>query len=65
MIQKDLFDNIVRKNYSNLRIPYMGSKQKIAKELIYKMLKIKPNAKYFIDLCAGAAQCHFLQCKWD
>jgi 16S rRNA G966 N2-methylase RsmD len=60
MIEKNLFNNIVRKNYSNLRIPYMGSKQKIAEELMYKMLEIKPNAKYFIDLCAGGGSMSFL-----
>ena len=47
MIEKDLFGNVVRKKYLNLRVPYMGSKSKIAKELMFKMIKIKPSAKYF------------------
>lgn len=34
-------------------LPYMGSKNLIAKPLIDEMLKYKPNAKVFIDLFGG------------
>lgn len=34
-------------------IPYVGSKQGIALELIDEMLKYKPNAKVFVDLFGG------------
>lgn len=60
MIEKDLFRTVQKKKYEKLRIPYMGSKQAIAQELMYKMLEIKPNAKYFIDLCAGGGSLSFL-----
>ena len=42
-----------------LRIPYMGSKRKIAKQLFEKMLEIKPNAKYFFDLFGGGGAMSF------
>jgi hypothetical protein len=35
------------KKIENIRIPYMGSKNKIAVKLIDKMLEIKPKARYF------------------
>ena len=38
----------------------MGSKQKIAEKLMYKMLEIKPNAKYFVDLFGGGGSMSFL-----
>ena len=60
MIEKDLFNNIIKQDYNNLRIPYQGGKQKIAQELMYKMLEIKPNAKYFVDLFAGGGSMSFL-----
>ena len=52
-MQNDFFtNNIVKKpdKLLKLRIPYKGSKIDIASELIDKMLEIKPNAKYFIDI---------------
>lgn len=51
----DLFNYPVKKNILPLRIPYMGSKNKIAETLLLKMLEIKPNAKYFYDLFGGGA----------
>lgn len=42
-----------------LRIPYMGSKRKIAKQLFQKMLEIKPKAKYFFDLFGGGGAMSF------
>ena len=50
MINFDLFGKPIFPNVQNLRIPYMGSKNKIALRLLKKMLEIKPNAKYFFDL---------------
>lgn len=51
----DLFNCPVKKEILPLRIPYMGSKNKIAEILLLKMLEIKPNAKYFYDLFGGGA----------
>jgi site-specific DNA-adenine methylase len=51
----DLFNYPVKKDILPLRIPYMGSKNKIAEILLLKMLEIKPNAKYFYDLFGGGA----------
>lgn len=43
----------------NFRIPYKGSKNKIADNLIDKMLELKPKAKYFIDFFGGGASMSF------
>ena len=43
----------------DFRIPYMGSKNKIAHELICEMKKHKPKAKYFIDLFGGGGSMSF------
>jgi len=43
----------------NYRMPYKGSKNKIADQLIDKMLEIKPNAKYFVDFFGGGASMSF------
>lgn len=43
----------------NLRLPYQGSKNKIALDLILEMKKYKPNAKYFIDLFGGGGSMSF------
>jgi len=51
----DLFNYPIKKDILPLRIPYMGSKNKIAETLLLKMLEIKPNAKYFYDLFGGGA----------
>jgi len=51
----DLFNYPVKKDILPLRIPYMGSKNKIAEILLLKILEIKPNAKYFYDLFGGGA----------
>ena len=51
----DLFNYPVKKDILPLKIPYMGSKSKIAETLLLKMLEIKPNAKYFYDLFGGGA----------
>jgi len=55
----DLFDNPIFPEITNLRIPYMGSKNSIAKDLFQKMLEIKPNAKYFYDLFGGGGSMSF------
>ncbi len=44
---------------TNYRIPYMGSKNRIADKLLNEMLKVKPNAKYFIDVFGGGASMSF------
>lgn len=52
-MQSNLFtNNIINKPAKLLpmRIPYKGSKIEIASQLIDKMLEVKPNAKYFIDI---------------
>ena len=56
----DLFgDVIIPENIKNLRIPYMGSKNKIAIDLLREMLKVKPKAKYFYDLFGGGGSMSF------
>jgi len=56
----DLFgDVIIPENIQNFRVPYMGSKNKIAIDLLREMLKVKPRAKYFYDLCAGGGSMSF------
>ena len=60
----DLFNKPVLPKSLQLRIPYMGSKRRIAEQLMQKMLEIKPKAKYFYDLFAGGGAMSFyaLQC---
>lgn len=60
----DLFNKPVLPKSLQLRIPYMGSKRKIAEQLMQKMLEIKPKAKYFYDLFGGGGAMSFyaLQC---
>ena len=56
----DLLGNIViPKDIKNFNIPYMGSKNKIAVDLLREMLKVKPRAKYFYDLCGGGGSMSF------
>ena len=56
----DLFGEvIIPENIKNLRIPYMGSKNKIAIDLLREMLKVKPRAKYFYDLFGGGGSMSF------
>jgi len=64
MIFFDLLNKPVLPKNLQLRIPYMGSKRKIAEELMQKMLEIKPKAKYFYDLFGGGGAMSFyaLQC---
>lgn len=50
MINFDIFGKPYFGKVEPLRIPYMGSKRKIAEELFQKMLEIKPKTKYFFDL---------------
>lgn len=58
---KDLFGLYNNEEYNKcLRIPYMGSKNKIATELLNKMIDIKPNAKYFVDLFGGGGAMSFI-----
>ena len=60
----DLFNKPVLPKNLQLRIPYMGSKRKIAEQLMQKMLEIKPKTKYFYDLFGGGGAMSFyaLQC---
>ena len=64
MIFFDLLNKPVLPKSLQLKIPYMGSKRKIAEELMQKMIEIKPKAKYFYDLFAGGGAMSFyaLQC---
>jgi len=56
----DLFGHpIMPENIKNLRVPYMGSKNKIAIDLLRKMLEVKPQAKYFFDLFGGGGSMSF------
>jgi site-specific DNA-adenine methylase len=56
----DLLGNItIPKDIKNFRFPYMGSKNKIAVDLLREMLKVKPKAKYFYDLCGGGGSLSF------
>ena len=56
----DLFGYpIIPENIKNLRVPYMGSKNKIAIDLLRKMLEVKPQAKYFFDLFGGGGSMSF------
>ena len=56
----DIFGNIqVPETMDIHRLPYMGSKNKIALQLFKKMLEIKPNAKYFVDLFGGGGSMSF------
>lgn len=59
-MQYNLFDSIVvSKKSLNLRVPYMGSKNKIALPLLREMVKAKPNARYFYDLFGGGGSMSF------
>ena len=59
-MQYSLFDGIVVPNKSlKFRVPYMGSKNKIALPLLREMLKVKPNARYFYDLFGGGGSISF------
>ena len=42
-----------------LGLPYMGSKRKIAKDIVDKILEIKPNTKYVFDLFGGGGAITF------
>jgi len=59
MINFDIFGKPYFGKVEPLRIPYMGSKRKIAEQLFQKMLEIKPNAKYFFDLFGGGGAMSF------
>lgn len=59
MINFDIFGKPYFGKVEPLRIPYMGSKRKIAEELFQKMLEIKPKAKYFFDIFAGGGAMSF------
>ena len=59
-MQYNLFGQVtIPENIKNLRIPYMGSKNKIAIDLLREMLKVKPKAKYFYDLFGGGGSMSF------
>jgi len=56
----DLLGNIIiPEDIKNFKLPYMGSKNKIAVDLLREMLKVKPKAKYFYDLCGGGGSMSF------
>lgn len=59
MINFDLFGKPFLPRGSQYRIPYMGSKRKLAKILFEKMLEVKPNTKYFYDLFGGGGAMSF------
>ena len=58
-MEYDLFNQPIIPEFDILRIPYMGSKNKICIDLFRKMLEIKPNAKYFVDLFGGGGSMSF------
>lgn len=39
--------------YDDLALPYLGSKRKIAKELLIELIKHVPNATHFVDVFGG------------
>ena len=55
----DLFGRRKMPEVEQLRIPYMGSKNKIATQLMRKILDEKPRAKYFVDLFGGGGSMSF------
>lgn len=59
MINFDLFRKPIIPKLDIYRVPYMGSKNKIALQLFEKMLEIKPKAKYFYDLFGGGGSMSF------
>jgi site-specific DNA-adenine methylase len=59
MIERDLFGYPILPNVDILRIPYMGSKNSIAIMLLKRMLDLKPQAKYFVDLFGGGGSMAF------
>ena len=50
---------IIKDDLKVYSVPYMGSKRGIAIKLLKKMLDIKPQAKYFIDLFGGGGSMAF------
>lgn len=64
-MQNDLFGGVRKPaKVQKFRIPYMGSKNAIAEKLLDKMLEVKPNAKYFIDLTAGGGSMSFMALQY-
>ena len=59
MIKRDLFGYPILPEFKILRIPYMGSKNSIAIQLFKRMLDLKPEAKYFVDLFGGGGAMAF------
>ena len=55
----DLFNQPIIPEFDILRIPYQGSKNSICIDLFRKMLELKPNAKYFVDLFGGGGAMSF------
>jgi site-specific DNA-adenine methylase len=58
-IKRDLFGYPILPDIKILRIPYMGSKNSIAIMLLKRMLDLKPQAKYFVDLFGGGGAMAF------
>ena len=58
-MERDLFGYPVLPEFKILRIPYMGSKNSIAIQLFKRMLDLKPEAKYFVDLFGGGGAMAF------
>lgn len=64
-MQNDLFGGVHKPSkVQKFRIPYMGSKNAIAEKLLDKMLEVKPNAKYFVDLTAGGGSVSFMALQY-
>jgi site-specific DNA-adenine methylase len=61
-MQLSLFNNTICRPavLNRYGIPYMGSKQKIADQILDKILEVKPKAKYFYDLFGGGAAVSFM-----
>ena len=58
-MERDLFGYPILPEFKILRIPYMGSKNSIAIQLFKRMLDLKPEAKYFVDLFGGGGAMAF------
>ena len=58
-MERDLFGYPILPEFKILRIPYMGSKNSIAIQLFKRMLDLKPEAKYFVDLFGGGVAMAF------
>jgi site-specific DNA-adenine methylase len=59
-MQGNLFSGVHKPSkVHKIGIPFQGSKNKIAEKLMDEMLRIKPEAKYFVDVFGGGAAMSF------